>query len=125
MNVNEGGFRGKCRKIMKTSPKHNENFGQAVLRSAPAQAIIFTQGDQATFALRYFQYVLHQRPDVALVVADLMPYDWYRTGLAITYPSLHVPEQAVQDWSGTVLQANPGRPVCEVSYLQAAEISCR
>lgn len=101
-----------------------ENFGQAVFRSAPAQAIIFTQGDQATFAVRYFQYVLHQRPDVALVVANLMPYDWYRAGLAFTYPTLHVPVQADQDWSGTVIQANPGRPVCEVSYLQVAEISC-
>jgi vacuolar-type H+-ATPase subunit I/STV1 len=101
-----------------------ENFGREVFRSAPAQAIIFTQGDEATFALRYFQYVLHQRADVALVVADLMPYDWYRTGLAFTYPTLHVPEQAVQDWSGTIIQANPGRPVCEVSYLTTAEISC-
>jgi hypothetical protein len=101
-----------------------ENFGREVFRSAPAQAIIFTQGDEATFALRYFQYVLHQRADVALVVADLMPYDWYRTGLAFTYPTLHVPEQAVKDWSGTVIQTNPGRPVCEVSYLQATEISC-
>jgi len=101
-----------------------ENFGREVFRSAPPQAIIFTQGDQATFALRYFQYVLHQRADVALVVADLMPYDWYRNSLAVTYPTLHVPEQAVQDWSGTVIQANPGRPVCEVSYLTTVEISC-
>ena len=100
------------------------DFGQAVFRSAPAGAIIFTEGDQATFALRYFQYVLHQRADVTLVVADLMPYDWYRTGLAYTYPALHVPGQAGTDWSGVLIQANPGRPVCLVSYLQAAEISC-
>jgi hypothetical protein len=99
-------------------------FGQAVFASAPARAIVFTQGDQATFALRYFQYVLHQRADVALVVADLMPYDWYRLGLAVTYPALHVPGQAAPDWSGALIQANPGRPVCLVSYLQASEISC-
>jgi hypothetical protein len=72
------------------------------------------------FGLLYRLYVLHQRADVALVVADLMPYDWYRTGLAYTFPVLHVPDQAASDWSGAVIQANPGRPVCQVSYLQKA-----
>ena len=102
-----------------------ENFGTEVFDLAPPDAIIFTQGDEATFALQYFQLVLHQRPDVALVVANLMPYDWYRTTLSTSYPSLVVPDHAVQAWDMAVVQANLSRPTCVASYDATMEFSCR
>jgi hypothetical protein len=102
-----------------------EDFGRDVFHSAPSQAIIFTQGDEATFALQYFQYALHQRPDIALVAINLMPYDWYRRNLVSAYPTLLVPDHATLSWDSTIIQANPGRPVCDASYKNVIDFSCR
>jgi hypothetical protein len=102
-----------------------ENFGREVFRSAPSDAIIFTKGDEATFALRYFQFALHQRPDVVLIVPTLLPYDWYRTTLNFAYPTLEVPDHSAQPWDLAIIQANPERPMCIASYQETIEFSCQ
>jgi hypothetical protein len=102
-----------------------ETYGTGLLNSTPAKAIIFTEGDKATFTLWYFRFALHQRQDVAVVVTSLLPFDWYRGTLRSTYPSLSVPGIANGSWGATLIQANPSRPVCIATYQNTAEFSCR
>ncbi len=102
-----------------------EAYGTELLDSTPADAIIFTEGDKATFTLWYFHFVLQQRPDIAVVVTGLLPYDWYRDTLMYTYPALSVPGIANGPWGATLIQANPDRVACIATYQDAAEFSCR
>jgi len=99
-----------------------ESFGENVLSIAPANAIVFARGDQAIFSLWYFQYALGERPDLAIVVPDLLQFDWYQQTLHATYPDLVL---AIPfPFPETVIEANPERPVCDVQFIQLADISC-
>ncbi len=99
-----------------------EAFGKNVLSLAPARAIVFAKGDEAVFSLWYFQYALRTRPDLAIVSSDLLQFKWYLQTLHSTYPDLNLPVPF--PFVETVVEANPGRPVCYVQYVQVAEINC-
>ena len=99
-----------------------ESFGRAVLSIAPANAIVFANGDQAVFALWYFHYALRERPDLAVLSTDLLQFKWYLQTLHSTYPGLSLPGPF--PFVETVVVANPGRPVCYVTYSQVAQINC-
>ncbi len=99
-----------------------ELFAQDVLSHAPQSAIVFARGDRAVFSMAYFHYALHARPDLVVVAADLLHFDWYQQVLHSTYPRLVVP--APFPFSGTVVAANPGRPVCYIQYIDVSEIDC-
>jgi hypothetical protein len=86
------------------------DFGEGVLAVAPERAVLLTAQDAHTFTLWYFQHVLGQRPDLAIVDTGLWGYDWYRASLRRACPGLAVPEGDVDELS----RANPLRPVCEV-----------
>lgn len=57
-------------------------FAEALLESAPANAVLFVGGDNDTYPLWYAQQVLHLRPDVTLVTIPLLPTFWYRSELS-------------------------------------------
>jgi hypothetical protein len=99
-----------------------ESFGRAVLSIAPANAIIFAKGDEAVFSLWYFQYALRYRPDLAIVATDLLQFKWYLQTLHSNYPNLNLPGPF--PFTATVVEANLGRPICYVQYIQVAEINC-
>ncbi len=99
-----------------------ESFGKNVLSLAPNRAIVFAQGDEAVFTMWYFQYALRTRPDLAIVSTDLLQFNWYLQTLHFTYPDLNLPGPF--PFVESVLEANPGRPVCYVQYIQVAEINC-
>jgi len=99
-----------------------EQFGMAVMEQAPKQAIVFAQGDEALFSLWYFHYALHQRPDLAVVSSDMLPFEWYLDTLRSTYPDLHLP--GYLPWPESVMAANPNRPTCFVQYVQISDIQC-
>ena len=99
-----------------------KSFGKAVLSIAPANAIVFANGDEAVFTLWYFQYALRERPDLAILATSLLQYKWYLQTLHFTYPTLNL--SVPFPFTETVVEANPGRPVCYVRYDQAAEINC-
>jgi hypothetical protein len=99
-----------------------ESFGTEVLSLAPANAIVFAQGDRAVFTLWYFQYAMHNRPDLAIVATDLLQFEWYLQTLHSTYPDLNLPGPF--PFAETVVVANSERPVCYVQYIQLAEITC-
>jgi hypothetical protein len=86
------------------------DFGEEVLAAAPGRAVLLTAQDAHTFTLWYFQYVLGQRPDLVVVDAGLLGYDWYRAGLLRARPELVVPAGG----AGELGRANSLWPVCEV-----------
>ncbi len=96
-------------------------FGREVLAAAPPQAIVFAEGDRAVFSLWYFHYALRERPDMSVIAVDLLLFDWYQETLQTVYPALHLPDLRTP---AALSAANPGLPVCLVSYLDGASIEC-
>lgn len=70
----------------------------AVLWSAPRDAIVLTGGDNDSFPLWYEQMVHAERPDVRVVVVPLLGARWYREELA--RDSL-IPAEVAEIWRGT------------------------
>jgi hypothetical protein len=99
-----------------------EDFARQVLTDAPREAILFAEGDGAIFALWYFHYALHERPDLVVIAKDLVTYDWYQETLKATYPTLSLPGPIV--FPETIARANPNRPVCQVKYSGQVEMEC-
>jgi hypothetical protein len=99
-----------------------ESFGREVLAAAPEHAILFANGDEAVFALWYFHFALGERPDLAVIAADLLHFDWYQENLRSTYPALVVPGPF--PWPETIRGANPSRQVCTVEYSDSTLMDC-
>ena len=99
-----------------------ENFGREVLVQAPVNAIVFTKGDKAIFTMWYFHFALQNRPDLAVVVTDLLGFDWYQESLRSAYPGLKLPGPF--PFAETMMAENPQRPACFVEYIQTAKIDC-
>ena len=59
-----------------------------ILQTAPTNAILLTEGDHLIFDLWYYQQAEHIRPDLLLVDADLLAFDWYRARLGRLHPEL-------------------------------------
>ena len=100
-----------------------ESVGREVLSTAPKNAILFAQGDKAIFALWYFHFALHERPDLVVLADELLPYDWYQETLRSVYPNLNLPGSLL--WPETIAQANNQRPVCTVRYSAQALVNCQ
>ena len=99
-----------------------ESFGKSVLSLAPTHALVMTKGDEAVFTLWYFQYAIGNRPDLIIIAADLIQFEWYLQTLHTVYPDLNLPGPL--PFPETVVMANPERPVCYVQYIQVPEINC-
>jgi len=90
-------------------------LANAVLQSAPANALLLTPGDRTIFTLLYFQQVEGARPDIRLVDENLFAFDWYRARLREQYPDLFIP---AEDDLVALRQGNEGkRPICLVSLV--------
>lgn len=92
------------------------------MAEVPKEALVFVRGDRAVFTVWYFHFALGQRPDVAVVVEELLHFDWYLETLRYTYPALGVPGPL--PWAQNVADANPNRQACFVEYAELAEILC-
>ncbi|MBV6396453.1 MAG: hypothetical protein HFACDABA_02051 [Anaerolineales bacterium] len=99
-----------------------EQFGASILAQTPQEAMLFVTGDEAVFTLWYFHFALGERPDAAVVAADLLHFDWYQQTLRAAYPALVVPGPL--PFVESVRQANPSRPACYVVFPQEAPIEC-
>ncbi len=87
-------------------------FEKTVFAALPPQAIVVAKGDEALFAMWYAHFVRKDRPDIAVLADGLLNQAWYFDVLHATYPTLKISLQAVS--SGSVEQANPARPLCDV-----------
>jgi hypothetical protein len=101
-----------------------ETFGRTLMAKAPAGGLIFTHADRDSFAAWYFQIVLRQRSDLAIVVEPLLAFDWYRENLAVTYPGLVIPAQPAAAWRLALSGANR-RPVCDTLPDAAEALICQ
>ncbi len=99
-----------------------EDFARQILTQAPKDAILFAEGDGAIFALWYYHFALHERPDLVVIAKDLVTFDWYQETLKSTYPTLSMPGPVV--FPETITHDNPNRPVCQVSISDQAEMEC-
>ena len=102
-----------------------ELFGGEAMITAPGHAILFTDGDRDVFTLWYFHYGLHERPDIAVIANDLLPFDWYRASLQNNYPDLILPDLDGKPWFTAISEANLARPVCYLYDNDKVEIDCR
>jgi hypothetical protein len=99
----------------------------ALLESAPANAVLFTGGDNDSFPAWYAQAVEDVRPDVTVVVAPLLGTSWYRAQLARRTPLVTQGEIARTRDAATMIAAVAreararGRPVA-ASIMTAAAI---
>ncbi len=107
--------------ISLSSDRGAEQYAHDALSSAPAQAIIFTRGDETTFSLWYLHYAYHERPDVAVISGDLLFQAWYRKELADTYPDLHIATNALQP---DIVADNPTRPACTLGPSLQSTLDC-
>jgi len=87
-------------------------FGEALLASAPPNAVLLVAGDNDTYTIWYRQAVLGERRDVTSVTVPLLAADWYRSELSRRH-NLIEPVQ-VSSWRGEDatlrdLAANAGR----------------
>jgi hypothetical protein len=101
------------------------DFAETILTGVSPNALVFTNEDRDTFALWYAHYVLGQRPDVAVLVSDLLPYDWYRETLRLTYPHLVIPDSAEDNFRQAVMRANPDLPACAIFIDPVPAFGCR
>lgn len=88
-------------------------LGEGIFSSAPDNAILLTAGDQSIFSLWYFQHVEGSRPDLILVDANLLAFDWYRRRLGSMYPDLAgLEKDDVEAFRATNSRI---RPFCDVA----------
>ena len=73
-------------------------LGEALLASAPPNALLFLSGDNDSYTTWYRQSVLGERRDVVPVTLSLLPADWYRAELARRYRLLD--QATVAAWRG-------------------------
>jgi len=99
-------------------------FGEQVMATAPEHAMIFTDGDKDSFTLWYYCYALKQRQDIAVIVTNLLPYDWYRSTLQNTYSTLIIPKTASGTWESTLISSNNNRPICETIVVEQGQMHC-
>ncbi len=87
-----------------------EQFYSQVLQHTPANAVVLTAGDRATFALWYGRYGLGLRPDVTPVSRDLWALPSYRATVASQHPDLAGPAPPAA-WLDLMQAAGQQRPL--------------
>jgi hypothetical protein len=102
---------------------------EALLQSAPRNAMLFVAGDNDTYPLWYLQQVEGVRTDVTPVTLPLLPADWYgeeiarRTGLHWRSGFVPGAQWAHQELAAHIAQAarEAGRPVVASPSVPARE----
>ena len=103
------------------------DFAQQMWSHLPPNAILLTSSDAQTFALWYYRAIDKQRPDVSVVDTRMSEADWYNQ-MVISQggaPRL-VSFDPADSWQQRLHEANPDRPLCEVSAtINQPEVKCQ
>jgi len=110
-------------KVDASNDDRAELFGQAVLDTVPENALIFTNDDQATFALWYFRFGEDRRVDTSVISEGLLSYAWYRQSLRTTYSNLEIPELPNLT-AYRLIFSNSNRPYCFINGQEKTKINC-
>jgi hypothetical protein len=93
------------------------NYGEDVLASLEPGTILFAGTEVYTFPLIYLTIVEKMRPDVMVIMTNLLPYHWYVAQLKARYPELNIPFESY-DWDRNdfkvLIEANRDHPVAYV-----------
>ena len=96
--------------LMDISENHRaEEYAQTILNTAPKEAILIADSDEALFSLWYFHFAQKTRPDLAIISQGLFSQAWYRQTLRDTYPNLIVPNTS---WADDLMSENPQHTIC-------------
>ena len=96
---------------------------EIILQELPENAILLTPGDHSIFSLWYFQHVEGSRPDLLLVDANMLAFDWYRERLALLYPEL---EGLSSDNLVSFRKLNSQlRPFCDLTLQSPKDVTCQ
>lgn len=100
-------------------------YAQAILAHAPHRSLIVTFRDQDSFPLWYYHLGRAQRPDLVLVAAPLLGFDWYRASLRATYPQLSLPDTAPAGWEDTLTRQYAAiGPICRTHLDHEPPLVC-
>lgn len=100
-------------------------YAQAVFTQAPNRSLILTFRDQDSFPLWYYHLGQGKRPDLVIVTAPLLGFDWYRASLRATYPQLNLPDLALAGWEDALMrQYAADGPICRIQLDQAPPLVC-
>ena len=102
-----------------------QNFGQQLIDDLPENAIVFADGDRTVFTLWYFHYALKNRSDIFVIAIDLLPFDWYRETLLVTYPGLEMPLLTTNNWQDSIVELNSAYPACFPFFSDVTVLNCR
>src|SRR2546430_2835173 len=69
------------------------DYGEAVLRSVPADGVLLVSGDDLIGSVRYLQHVEGVRPDVSVLPTGVVPLPWVRKVAARRMPDLVLPPE--------------------------------
>ena len=69
------------------------DYGEAVLRSVPADGVLLVSGDDLIGSVRYLQHVEGVRPDVSVLPTGVVPLPWFRKVAARRMPDLVLPSE--------------------------------
>ncbi|MEE2657824.1 MAG: DUF2723 domain-containing protein [Candidatus Latescibacterota bacterium] len=91
-----------------------DQYGRAILRELPAEAVLITEGDDASYIVDYLSRVEGLRPDV-----DLLQRQGRGTGLVANLPSPYEMTRAARQLQTEMQLISSGRPV---HYLHARAV---
>ncbi|HVM33547.1 MAG TPA: DUF2723 domain-containing protein [bacterium] len=105
------------------------DYGENLMKSAPRNAIFFSEGDEDFFPLYYFQNVAHQRPDLRVIPPFTLFETWgveeveyFHPELGLTAAQVDFPDhfaRIIYSLSEIVAK-NRDKDVCAFSYLPGA-----
>ncbi len=105
------------------------DYGENLMKSAPRNAIFFSEGDEDFFTLYYFQNVAHQRPDLRVIPPFTLFETWGVEEVEHFHPELGLTASRVKfpDHFARIIYAlseivvkNRDQDVCAFSYLPGA-----
>jgi hypothetical protein len=100
-----------------------QDFANTVLYNAPPNAILLAQEDEEIFTLWYYQIIMEQRPDLAIIALGLINEPWYLKNIALQYPQIN-PEYDPTTPIEVLIQNNPKNPICDIDYQNPNPIFC-
>lgn len=92
-------------------------YAEDLFATVDPDTILLVSGDGLALPLLYLNIVENVRPDVTLIVAPMLPGDWYVRQLRRRDPRLNIPfdyYDGGQNNLKALVEANPGRPIAIV-----------
>ncbi len=102
-----------------------EDFGEAVLTTAPPDAIVLSSIDEDVFVLWYFHFALGLRPDLKVISYPLLGEPWYVDTIQHIYPDVElIPKENCANCVVQSIKIQNSHPICETYFDQDQFLVC-